>query len=113
MLNCINKCIVTIAFIPCRANISVSVDLLFPSVNSTKGAFIGVRVNNGGCYTFESQGVYVFMLLHDQLIVISGDLGKTASLSQLTIISIFPGGKLADLTNFKHFQSNVCHQRSM
>ena len=45
----------------CRQTVSLSVDILLPDVNATVGAFVAARINEGGCPTSRSNGVFFWI----------------------------------------------------
>ena len=58
-----------------RSDIGVSMDTYIPSINGTNGIFLALHIDRGGCYVDLAQGVYLFLLMNSQSVILSGDLG--------------------------------------
>lgn len=59
-----------------RSDISVSAQIRIPSMNSSSGAFLAARVDQGGCTTFLAKGVFFFLDSAKQVAELSLDLCK-------------------------------------
>ena len=59
-----------------RTDVSVQSDVFIPSVNGSTGAFIGARVNKGGCYIATTGGLFFSVSIATGKYMLSLDTGK-------------------------------------
>lgn len=59
------------------SNVEVKVDVMVNEINGTKGIFVGVRVDQGGCTAFLARGIFFFIIFTDQTFLLSKDLERT------------------------------------
>ncbi|KAK6174597.1 hypothetical protein SNE40_017840 [Patella caerulea] len=74
---------------PQWADLYIECDVRIGNVNNTDGAFIAARVTQGGCQTFEAEGVYFFIFPSTNTIKLSNDLAQT----QVVFTGSFTGFK--------------------
>ena len=63
-------------------DIAVSCDMRIPEVNGTNGVFLAVHVDKGGCYVDLAQGLFLYLLVDKQSVVLAGDLARTKTFSE-------------------------------
>ena len=52
------------------------VDILVPSKNGSRGAFVGARIDRGGCDAAAAKGIFFTVYANNGTFVVSSDLGK-------------------------------------
>ncbi|XP_071090487.1 galactocerebrosidase-like [Haliotis cracherodii] len=62
-------------------NVSIQVDVRLSPVNGTKGVFLGARVNQGGCVSYDTTGVFFFVFPDDNFYILSQDLMRSQVVS--------------------------------
>ena len=62
--------------------------MLLPSINSSRGVFVAVRVDRGGCYTFLARGLFLWLLHDSQQVVLSTDLSMYNTSTTIIVIEI-------------------------
>ena len=65
-----------VLFFLCRTDIYVEVEATLGPVNETDGVFVAARVQNAGCATYSSKGIFFFLFPKSQNYILSYDLGK-------------------------------------
>lgn len=59
------------------ADMSASVDTQIPKANGSSGAFVAVRVDQGGCNSWEANGIFFFIFPIQQKYVLANNLSRT------------------------------------
>ncbi|ESO08159.1 hypothetical protein HELRODRAFT_98272 [Helobdella robusta] len=63
----------------------VSVDVMFPFVNSSHGAYVAVRVDHGGCTTFLTTGVFFYLSIKEQRLNLYLDISRTLLVESISV----------------------------
>jgi galactosylceramidase len=58
-------------------DMAVSVDAQIPKANGSSGAFVAVRVDQGGCNSWEANGIFLFIFPIQQKYVLANNLSRT------------------------------------
>lgn len=59
-----------------RKEIYVEVDAKLGYENASDGYFVGARIYQGGCWLYDSTGIFFFVYPHPQRFVVTGNIGR-------------------------------------
>ncbi|CAG5123059.1 unnamed protein product [Candidula unifasciata] len=91
-------------------DITISTDILLGGVNASDGAFIGVRINNGGCTTYAAMGLFFFTYPNDGRFSLTSDvLGKNVIVSGRESGVIVPGWNTLTLSVKGTVATGICN----
>ncbi|XP_046548389.1 galactocerebrosidase-like [Haliotis rubra] len=62
-------------------NVSVKASVRLSPVNGTKGVFLGARVNQGGCDSYDTTGIFFYIFPDDKFYILSQDILRTQVVS--------------------------------
>uniref|UniRef100_A0A0B7BI09 galactosylceramidase n=1 Tax=Arion vulgaris TaxID=1028688 RepID=A0A0B7BI09_9EUPU len=58
-------------------DVEIAVDVKVGAVNGTNGVYIGARIDNGGCTTYASKGIFFFIFPNDDIYLLANDIKAT------------------------------------
>ncbi|XP_033731048.1 galactocerebrosidase-like isoform X1 [Pecten maximus] len=64
------------------SDVYVSTDVAIGGINGTTGVYVAARVDQGGCQSWESKGIFFFLFPSDKKFILTNDLARTMPLKE-------------------------------
>ncbi|XP_041369129.1 galactocerebrosidase-like isoform X2 [Gigantopelta aegis] len=73
------------------SDIYVEAEMRLGPVNASDGVFLAARIDQGGCYTFKTKGIFFFIYPNKQIYVLANDLAQTQTIIKGNIPQVQKG----------------------